>query len=325
MTAFNAPWWARNRHLQTLLPTWYKRNQQIPLEWEELTLSDGDFVDLAWHPTVQPPGEQQPLAIVFHGLEGSVHSPYAKCILPALAAQGWAVVLVHFRGCSGRSNRQWRSYHSGDSAFAGEVIDTLAERFSNSPLLLLGYSLGGNLLANYLADTPHSRVKGAALVSPPLDLAACSESIQRGFSRVYQHHLLSRMKRNLQRKIRQQQSAPLAPEQVAQWRNFWEFDQHYTAPAHGFAGADDYYQRCSGLGKLKHIAIPTLLLHSADDPFMDKRVIPQAHQLSAAVEYRLSDTGGHVGFVHGSLWRPRFWLEEAIPLWFSQQLQPANN
>ncbi|GDY26766.1 hydrolase [Agarivorans sp. Toyoura001] len=321
---FKAPWWASNNHLQTLLPTFLLRRKKISLDWQKLELSDGDFVDLAWIDSAQAATPEQPIVVVFHGLEGSVNSPYAKGILQACQQQGWRAVVMHFRGCSGKANKLWRGYHSGEIGDATACIAHLQQQFPNAPLLALGYSLGGNMLVNYLAKTPSSPVKAAVIVSPPLHLAACSERLQQGFSKIYQHHLLSRMKDNLVKKIAQTHQAPLKPQQVQQWRNFVEFDEHYTAKAHGFKGAADYYQRCSGLPLLKDIQHPTLLIHAADDPFMDQRVIPNTSQLSKAVEYRLSDTGGHVGFVGGSLLRPKFWLESSIPHWFKQQLEQTD-
>ncbi|MPW30088.1 hydrolase [Agarivorans sp. B2Z047] len=321
---FTAPWWARNKHIQTLLPTFLRRNKRLKLAWQKLDLADGDFVDLAWIESVEAPSSNQPIMVVFHGLEGSVESPYAKGILQACQQQGWRAVVMHFRGCSGKPNNLWRGYHSGEIKDATSCINYLHQQYPEAPLLALGYSLGGNMLVNYLAKTPDSPLAAAAVVSPPLNLGACSERLQRGFSKVYQHHLLSRMKRNLCKKIERTQQAPLNTQEVQTWRNFVQFDEHYTAKAHGFKGAADYYHRCSGLPLLKEITQPTLLIHAADDPFMDQRVIPKADQLSQAVEYRLSNTGGHVGFVGGSLLRPQFWLESTIPAWFKQQLEQTS-
>ncbi|WP_198650340.1 alpha/beta fold hydrolase family protein [Oceanimonas marisflavi] len=97
-----------------------------------------------------------------------------------------------------------------------------------------------------------------------------------------------------------------------------EFDERITAPVHGFAGADDYYRRCSGLPRLSDIATPTLILHAADDPFMTDAVIPETATLAPAITYELSRHGGHVGFIQGLPWRPRYWLEQRVPLWLEQ-------
>lgn len=318
--SFKPPWWGRNRHLQTILPTLLRRKLQVELEWQTLELNDGDFIELAWHPT-QPAKANKPIVLIFHGLEGSVNSPYAKGMLSALAKQGWQPVVVHFRGCGGKPNRLWRGYHSGEYQDAHQVIQYCSKHYPNSPTAAIGYSLGGNMLANYLAHHPNNQLRAACIVSAPFHLAACSQRINRGFSRVYQSHLLERMKTNLRRKMAHFEQPPLQADQVSQWQTFVEFDEGYTAPAHGFDSASHYYQQCSALPKLARIKTPTLILHAQDDPFMDDQVIPAAKQLSSAIDYRLQQCGGHVGFVTGGLRRPQFWLESAIPEWLRNKLE----
>lgn len=133
------------------------------------------------------------------------------------------------------------------------------------------------------------------------------------------------MRRNLLRKIRQQQKASerWQPGQVEQIATLRDFDEQVTAPLHGFHNASHYYQSCSGLHLLHRIPIPTLVIHAADDPFMSAAVIPHPEQLSPMVRYELSQHGGHVGFLHGAPWRPRFWLDERICRWIAEHTQEA--
>lgn len=316
---FRPPWWSRNPHLQTLLPILLRRRLKLPWHWQELVLADGDFVDLAWFP--QPPTTpEQPIILIFHGLEGSAKSMYAAGMQWALATQGWVSCVVHFRGCSGRPNRQWRGYHSGAYHDAAEAIAYCRNAFPTSPLAAIGYSLGGNMLANYLVKVDDHPLIANVIVSAPFQLAACAARINRGLSRFYQWHLLRPMKRTLIDKILRQADAPLYPEQVTRWKTFVEFDDGYTAPAHGFRDATDYYRQCSALPLLKQITCPTLIIHAADDPFMDHRVIPKPSELSSSIDYHLLNQGGHVGFVDGTLSNPRFWLEHAIPHWLRRRL-----
>ena len=163
-------------------------------------------------------------------------------------------------------------------------------------------------------------------MSAPLQLASCADRVNQGFSRVYQNYLLRTMRTNLQSKIRRQSAARARwqPAQITRIATLREFDELVTAPLHGFESADHYYQTCSGLSLLARIPIPTLVIHAADDPFMTDAVIPAAEQLSPLVRYELSRQGGHVGFLHGSPWRPRFWLDERISQWLREQTQGAN-
>ncbi|ALP39699.1 hydrolase [Aeromonas schubertii] len=314
---FRTPWWALNPHLQTILPKWLRR---MPARFiaERFELSDGDFVDLAWSGAVTP--DNRPLIVVFHGLEGSIHSHYAKGLFTHLQQQGREAVLMHFRGCSGEPNRHLEAYHSGAIRDAQELIAELSRRFAGKPLIAIGFSLGGNMLVNLLARACPAALTAAVVVSAPLQLESCADRVNQGFSRVYQTYLLRTMRRNLLSKIRQQQRASerWQPKQVEQIATLRDFDERVTAPLHGFESASHYYQRCSGLPLLAQIPIPTLILHAADDPFMSQSVIPRPEQLSPQVRYELSRRGGHVGFLHGTPWRPRFWLDERIDQWLQE-------
>ncbi|MCE0557121.1 hydrolase [Motilimonas sp. E26] len=314
---FQAPLWCANAHLQTLLPTFLNRQFRLPLQHQTLTTPDHDFLDLIW--TERPQADfNKPIVIIFHGLEGSINSPYAQGMMSALKKAGWIGLLMHFRGCSGRPNLRARSYHSGETADARFLINWLQQQYPAHPLMAIGYSLGGNMLLNLLAEPQASGLIAAVSVSAPLRLDLCSARLQQGFSRVYQHHLLSRMKKNLNNKVSTGALAEFPVPNTAQLTTFHAFDETITAPLHGFASAAEYYQKCSAFDKLTDINTPCLLIHAKDDPFMTPEVIPRPDQVSALVELAISKKGGHVGFVQGNIQRPTFWLEQTIPTWLSQ-------
>lgn len=312
----------RNAHLQTLLPRFLRRHPLFTPVTQRIDTPDGDFLDLAWTDAPEHCAPDQPVMVLFHGLEGSFHSPYANGLLHAAKQQGWLGVMMHFRGCSGEMNRLPRSYHSGETGDARFFLHWLRQQLPTQPFMAVGVSLGGNMLVNYLAETQTaSDVVAAQVISPPLDLAACSERIQQGFSQVYQRYLLGSMKRNLDQKIAAHPEAmPVDTARAQQIATLWQFDEHITAPLHGFADADDYYRRCSGLSKLHQITTPLRIIHAKDDPFMTEAVIPP-QPLPAHIDYHLSEHGGHVGFVTGHWRKPTFWLEHTVPAWFTQQLQ----
>lgn len=315
---FQAPWWARNPHVQTIFAKVLHRCR-FQHRRERLELPDGDFVDLAWASPEQ--GDQKPLVVLFHGLEGNVESHYIQGMMAAIQQQGWQAVLMHFRGCSGEPNRYLQSYHSGSTADAHYLISLLRQRYPDRAIGAIGYSLGGNMLINYLAKHPYNPLCAAVVISAPLQLAACADRINTGFSRYYQRYLLNAMLFNWQQRLRRhpqhkwQAKAPHI-------KSLRQYDDNITAPIHGFEDADDYYQRCSGLQQLAKVSTPTLMLHAADDPFMDDTVIPDASDLPPAITYELSRTGGHVGFLQGSPWAPNYWLEQRVPQWLAQQWPP---
>ncbi|KGK13105.1 hydrolase [Vibrio navarrensis] len=318
MTQFTAAKGIKNPHLQTLLPRFIRKKALFEPIWQTLDTPDGDFLDLAW--SEDPSSEsarKKPLFVLFHGLEGSFFSPYANGLMNAFANAGWLSVMMHFRGCSGKPNRLARAYHSGETEDARFFLQHLQRHFPQNRKVALGISLGGNMLANYLAtyqDDP--LVDAATIVSAPLDLSACSERIEQGFSRVYRRYLLSSLKKNaLQKHHLLSNALAISPHSIKKLTRLYQFDDLITAPLHGFKNALDYYQQCSGLHKLREIRIPTQIIHAKDDPFMTDAVIPK-FVLPDNIDYRLFDHGGHVGFLTGSALHPRFWLEEALPSYY---------
>ncbi|MCG3865361.1 MULTISPECIES: hydrolase [unclassified Photobacterium] len=319
MSQFTPASGLQNPHIQTLLPRFVRRQPLFTPVTQRLTTPDDDFLDLAW--TESPTDDRKPLMILFHGLEGSFHSPYANGLLYAAKQQGWLGVMMHFRGCSDELNRQPRGYHSGEVNDARFFITWLREQFPQRPFIAVGVSLGGNMLINYLAKYgDDSDLVAAQAVSPPLNLASCSARIQQGFSKIYQQYLLSSMKRTMAKRIiLHQDKMPITHQQLDAINTVWQFDQHITAPLHGFIDADDYYQRCSGLQQLNLISTPLRIIHAKDDPFMTESVIP-SQPLPSNIDYNLYEKGGHVGFVSGSIFKPTFWLEHSVPTWFKTKL-----
>ncbi|MGW1444285.1 hydrolase [Serratia rhizosphaerae] len=312
---------AGNPHLQTLLPRLVRRRVLLQPHWQRLELPDGDFVDLAWSEDPASAGDK-PRVVLFHGLEGSFYSPYAHGLLHAWREKGWLGVVMHFRGCSGVPNRKQRIYHSGETEDARFFLRWLRDTHGAAPTAAVGISLGGNMLACYLAQQrQESLLDAAVVVSAPLMLEPCSLRMEQGFSRVYQHYLLGQLKQNATRKLlRDPASLPLKLPQLKGLRRMRDFDDAITARIHGFRDATDYYRRCSALPLLPEIQTPLLIIHAKDDPFMTDAVIPDLSALPPNIEYQLTERGGHVGFVGGTLHKPQMWLEQRIPAWLTPYL-----
>jgi predicted alpha/beta-fold hydrolase len=313
---FKAAWWCRGPHAQTLWARLARRPPQVALWRERLELPDGDFIDLDW--TENGSG---PIVIVLHGLEGSSDSPYARGLLRAVEQRGWRGVVMHFRGCSGEPNRLPRSYHSGDIGDLAFFVDTLKRREPPVTLAVVGFSLGGNVLLKWLGKTGDmSTIHAAVAVSVPFVLHGAAARLQQGFSRLYQWQLLRSLRHTVDAKRRRMELS-LKIRDLSALRNFRDFDEHVTAPLHGFDSADHYYTVSSSRQYLRGITVPTLLLHARDDPFMTESAIPRPDELSESVTLELSPRGGHVGFVAGIWpWRPRYWLDERIPEYLAQYL-----
>ncbi|QFU24402.1 hydrolase [Shewanella eurypsychrophilus] len=310
---FSPPWWARNPHIQTILPVITKVDRPA-LTRQRLELSDGDFIDLDW---LDAPKKTAAILVIIHGLEGSSDSHYVRRLLASCANQSLSAVVHHHRSCSGETNRKARSYHSGDTQDLQQSLSWIKNRYPDSPILAVGYSLGGNVLTKYLGEySAASLIDRAVIISAPLLLSACAKRLERGFSKVYQSYLIKKLQLKTKEKINNPQltkEMPISLAQITQIGTFYEFDHRVTAPLHGFSSVDDYYHKASGLRFLKNIVKPTLVIHAADDPFMNEEVIPSAKLCSNKVTYELHARGGHVGFIDGGTpLKPRYYLEQRI-------------
>ncbi|PKM17950.1 MAG: hydrolase [Gammaproteobacteria bacterium HGW-Gammaproteobacteria-15] len=321
-TPFQPAWWLKHAHLQTIFAKYLSPKHRLNTEAETITLPDGDEVQLNWLPS-KTGSNNTPVIILLHGLAGDINSHYIQAMLAQCNTLGWTAVLLHFRGCNGKPNKLPRAYHSGDTADAALVITQVKRRYPNRPLVAVGYSLGGNVLLKYCGEQAGQNPLSAAVaVCPPLSLSACAKRINTGSSKLYQHYLLGRLKHSTLRKLEQFADfpLPLTPQQVRRFSSIEQFDEYYTAPIHGFLNAQDYYQKASGKAFLRHICIPTLIIHAKDDPFLSAEVIPEANELSPYIHYELTSGGGHVGFIYGSPLKPKFWLNQRIPHFITEQL-----
>ncbi len=322
---FKAAWWLTNPHLQTLAAKLLRCKQRITTFAETLELPDGDFVELAW--TEQPQkNNTRPIVVMLHGLEGSKNSHYARSMLKAVKARGWIAVLMHFRGCSGKPNRQASSYHSGDTRDISYLTEHLIAHYQQCAFSVLGFSLGGNVLTRYLAQVPNNPYQAATVICAPLDLASCSKRINKGFSRLYQKYLLDMLKESTLIKIKEKLINNISKKQLENIRTIKEFDQQVTAPLNGFQNADDYYHQASGKQVINKIKQPCLFIHAADDPFLCHQELLPKQQLPANLTFEISKRGGHVGFIYGkNPFKPKFWLEQRaldfIDKHFHQQRQ----
>ncbi len=312
---FKPAWWLGNPHCQTLWPFIFRtRIKKEDVTRERFELPDGDFIDLDWA------GKSNgPIVFIFHGLEGSSQSHYAKGLLRCITQKGWRGLFVHFRGCSGEHNRLPRSYHSGDTGDIGYLINTIHQREPHIRLAAIAISLGSNALLKWLGETGSKNPLSAAIaISVPFDLYQSVKHMEKGFARLYQWHLVKQLRHRLSKKF--QLTPPAIPAHpLSSIKTIFHIDDHITAPLHGFKDAKEYYALSSCKQFLKNIQIPTLIIHAKDDPFIPAHIIPSANELSPFIQLELSENGGHVGFVSGAFpGYATYWLEERIPVFLKE-------
>lgn len=276
--------------------------------WE---LPDGDFLDVD---VGADPGPRAPLVLVLHGLEGSSRRRYVVSACAQLSSRGLRPVAMNFRGCGGEMNRLPRLYHSGETQDPAWVLGEMRRRWPDRAVGALGFSLGGNVLLKLMGEADDggaALLDGAVAISVPMDLAAGGRLLERTFmGRAYTRYFL----RSLKRKVRAKE--PLLRPRVdvgatLRARTLREFDEAATSPLHGFRDADDYYARCSSASFLSGVAVPTLVVHALDDPFLPPQALPRpALAANPWIHPVLLPHGGHVGFLEGTPWAPRLWGEE---------------
>ncbi len=292
-SAYAAPDFYRNSLLATTLPTLLRRVPPFPWIRQRMNTQDGDFIDLdCWWQ------KSQQTALLCHGLEGNAHRSYMLGMAQALGIRGWNVVGYNYRGCSGETNHQLHSYHSGATADLQEVLLHLNSQ-QHPVTALVGFSLGGNLILKYLGENPGSvlpTIGAAVAISAPVDLAETTRQLERRRNCLYNRRFL----RKLKDKIRDK--GEMFPDKINHSRlreikTLRDFDHAYTAPFNGFQSAEDYYRKCSANQFLSEIRVPSLLISALDDPFLGPNSYPNlAAGSSDFFHLETPKNGGHVGF-----------------------------
>lgn len=309
--------WLKSPHAQTLWPSLLRPLPALAIELQTLELPDGDFVRLGW---CGAPDASR-VAVLVHGLTGGFDSKYLRGLARLLIARQWRVVILELRGGGELPNRSAHSYHHGDTGDLRYLWRWLQQQAPQRRMATVGWSLGANVLLKALGEeAEQAPLSAAAAACAPFLLEPCAEYLRRGFAQVYQRHLMQ----GLHALVRRKQAAVRLPAAVdapaaLRARDFFAFDDAYTAPLHGFADARDYYTRCQCQPYLRAIRTPTLIINARDDPFMPPSVLPQAGQLAPTVSLELAQGGGHVGFVGR---RPGggldYWLEQRLADWLQQ-------
>jgi len=252
------------------------------------------------HCNWQPDRTAAPTLLMLHGLEGSSLAHYMCGMADKALAAGFNVVRLNQRNCGGTEHLSRGLYHSGLTADPLVVLRELRERDALTRFAVAGYSLGGNVtmkLAGELGGDDFPEVKAFAAVSPVIELDACMQAIERPENRVYEWNFC----RNLQARMRRKDR--IFPGQFdldGLWK-VWSiraFDERYTAPHHGYAGASDYYHRASAMRVIDRVARPSLILSAADDPFVPPGIFEApAVRNNPHITTVVTSHGGHCAYV----------------------------
>jgi predicted alpha/beta-fold hydrolase len=312
------PVWYRNAHWQTILPTLFRRVDFAYQKRERIEMLDGDFLDI----DLFQQGSSK-LVLLLHGLESSTQQTYMRGMASALSAQGYDIVALNFRGCSGTPNRLFRSYHSGVSEDIKFIFEYLLQYYPQYQYrFAVGFSLGGNVLLKWLGEEQEklvTKLNAAIAISVPCDLKACAYKLALPQNKIYMNRFLKKLRQKMKTKI-PIANGVITQQSLRQVKNFYDFDNLYTAPAHHFIDANDYWKKCSSIHFLPHIQVPTLLLNAQNDPFLTPECFPSATDISNPfVTLYYPKQGGHVGFLE-KLQQKIYWHEQQVIHFLGQKL-----
>lgn len=283
----------------------------------QIETPDGDFLDADWETSAH---NAKKIVIISHGLEGSTDRGYMRGMAKRFVSEKWHALAWNHRSCGGNMNRLPRFYHSGATEDLDCVINHVISLQKYEEIMLIGFSLGGNIILKYLgekgADVPHV-VKKACVFSVPLHLSSCSKKLNLSSNWVYKQLFRRELKAKVlaKSKIMPQDISPVHLPKI---QSLKDFDDYYTAPLHGFADAEDYYEKCSSLYFLDNIQIPALIVNALNDPFLDNPSFPMDKLKNHAfVYFETPKTGGHCGFSKKDK-NNFYWSENRAFAWASQ-------
>ncbi len=319
---FSPARWAPGGDLQTLAGYLLPSPTQLSnTKLHYVPVSDEDRLALCENlPSTQ---SAQGILLLLHGLGGHADSPYMLRIAARFLAQGWITFRLNHRGAGQGRGLARRLYHAGMSEDLGPVLQRIFELRPDLPIVVSGFSLNGNMLLKYLGEgwqTPPTNLCGAIALCPPIDLALSSHAMRRKKNRLYDLRFVGLLKRAMQERYADFSDFPPYP--LSEVATVYDFDQRVTAPHHGFLSAEDYYEQCGAQQFLPKVSLPTIIIASADDPFIPKQSFLNLPR-NELIKVFLTHSGGHMGFVarNKTAWGDFRWMDYAIAWWAERLVQ----
>ena len=299
----------KNAHINTVYKTLFYNNK-IAYKRVRIHTPDEDFLDLDFSFT-----NSETLVIASHGLEGSSNSKYIVSLATYLKSVQIDCLAINFRGCSGEDNHQLYSYNSGKTDDLETVIQYVLNNYNYKNIILVGYSMGGNITLKYLGENKEipKELKGACTISVPTDLEGSSNTLNHWQNTVYMQRFLRTLKKKGIHKYEKFPNSILNKQNILNAKNFTDFDDAFTAPLFGYKNAQDYWTKCSSKQYISSIKTPTLIINALDDTFLSKSCFPinecKNHKL---VHLEMPNYGGHVGFNSSPLKKDVLWSENRV-------------
>jgi len=306
--------WLRGGHVQTIASFFLPRRLSVP-PGEARLIEIEPGVKVLCHCHWQPDRENAMTVIVVHGLEGSSDSEYILGLAVKGAALGMNLVRFNQRNCGGTDALSPTLYHSGRSQDVARVAQHLIEHDHISRLALAGFSMGGNIVLKLAGEWGREgppQFRAVAAVCPSVDLAASADALHEPANRLYEYYFLWKLRRRLREKARLF-PATFDPSRMKGVTSLRGFDDKVTAYYSGFAGAGDYYARAAAANVVDRIAVPALILHAANDPFI--RITPQTRKKILSnpnITFHETEDGGHCSFLAEANGDDGHWAETHV-------------
>lgn len=303
----------RNPHVATVVANFWPRKYDYsayPMR-SRLVQTDPDTQVLVQ--TQFPKGKPVGEVVLLHGLEGGGDAGY--CISNAWHAleRGFVVHRFHMRTCGGTEHLCKTLYHAGLTSDLREFLRQNAQEGRELPVILIGYSLGGNVglkLAGELGDT--TLIAGVCAISTPIDLGACAHRMRDADNIIYERRFVKRMKKRVLATGR------IPAETLLPLQSIFDIDEYVTAPSFGFRNAEHYYETQSAKVFLPQIRVPAMIVQSKDDTFIPFGIFSNpAIAANPAIRLVVTDHGGHLGFLASK--GQRFWMVD-VAMDFAEQV-----
>jgi len=309
----------KNGHFNTMYrPLFMKENSNYTRK--RIFTWDADFIDLDFSKV-----NSNTLTVLIHGLEGSSESKYMISTTHELNRKGIDTVAFNLRGCSGEDNLLLGTYHSGKTEDVAFVMNHLLDNYDYENIILVGFSLGGNLTLKYLgefADSLSPIIKGAIATSVPIDIASSERQMNKIKNKLYIDQFLKTIRLKVLEKSYKFPDFKLDKEKLFKASRFKHLEHLYTVPVFGFDSPEDYWQKASSKPYLSKINRPTLLINAEDDSFLGEECFPYEEAGDSEVFFlEVAKYGGHVGFISTFKQQESRWLEKRISKFIDENIQ----
>jgi predicted alpha/beta-fold hydrolase len=302
-------------HHQTIFSSVLNFLFEPPSDTKKVLLPDGDCL-AAEITTPRGWKETDPTVLLVHGLCGSHRSPNLVRMVKRLEPVGVRSVRFNMRGCGSGKGLARQIYHSGRSEDLFAVLKALKKEHPESPITLIGFSLGGNIvlkLAGELGSLASRYLHKMIAVSPPVDLYSSIQMLGEPVNSVYERYFYKLLRADVHYRHRKFKELP--PVKLPKNLKLYEFDQLYTAPACGFESAMDYYNKCSSAHVVEDIAIPCKILLAQDDPIITPTSLDR-YRLPSNITVFKTKQGGHMGYLGNPVGEKGFhWLDSLLVDW----------